>query len=47
MFQIRKKMSIIILLAWTITGSSLPQMRGTGYAAVVLHSKCPVTKQMR
>ncbi len=22
-------------------------MRGTGHAAVVLHRKCPVTKQMR
>ena len=32
-------------LAWIIHGSSLPQMRGTGYAAVVLHRKCPVTKQ--
>jgi len=34
-------------LTWIIHGSSLPQMRGTGYAAVVLHCKCPVTKQMR
>jgi hypothetical protein len=34
-------------LAWIIHGSSLPQMRGTGYAAVVLHRKYPVTKQMR
>jgi len=34
-------------LTWIIHGSSLPQMRGTGYVAVVLHRKCPVTKQMR
>jgi hypothetical protein len=27
--------------------SSWPQMRGTGHAAVVLHRKCPVTKQMQ
>ena len=26
---------------------SLPQMQGTGHAAVILHRKCPVTKQMR
>ena len=38
---------LILYFTWIIHGSSLPQMRGTGYAAVVLHRKCPVTKQMR
>jgi len=37
---------LILYFTWIIHGSSLPQMRGTGYAAVVLHRKCPVTKQM-
>jgi hypothetical protein len=35
------------MIAWIIHASSLPQMRGTGQAAVVLHRKCPVTMQMR
>ncbi len=34
-------------LAWIIHESRLLQMRGTGYEAVVLHRKCPVTKQMQ
>jgi len=41
------KIANAFYLTWIIHGSSLPQMRGTGYAAVVLHRKCPVTKQMR
>ena len=33
------KIYIAFILAWIIHGSSLPQMRGTGYAAVVLHRR--------
>ena len=51
-FQVEKNLQLQKLFTlnsstWVIHGSSLPQMRGTGYAAVVLHRKCPVTKQMR
>ena len=33
--------------AWVIHELSWLPMRGTGYAAVVLHRKCPVTTQMQ
>jgi len=32
---------------YIIHESSLLQMQGTGYEAVVLHRECPVTKQMQ
>jgi len=38
---------LMVNLAWIIHESRLLQMRGTGYEAVVLHRKCPVTKQMQ
>ena len=47
--RINSIMSLIPLfhLTWIIHESRLLQMRGTGYEAVVLHRKCPVTKQMQ